>query len=349
MSVPFSPAIFSEKRKRQMYLVALLLGLPAVLLAWQRYGDENPFIGWSYPLLAGLLVFWIVLLLIRRIPIRWTEYFVQTTLSLFYLGKYVVLLNSPASAAIQNEIHAVFWVMAILFILGYILANQTVALLLALAYSIVTLGLALWFLYPERYDLFVEVFRLQVRVAVIALLTFILAGIKDDLNKAERHATTLQLAANTDTLTGLPNRRMLNALVEDWLKYRPLFCALLVDIDYFKEVNDAHGHDRGDAVLRSLAEMLKLQTREVDVVGRWGGEEFLLLLAVQSAEDGFEMAERLRRNVESLQPTGLPITISLGGTINRVSRDDLDALVKRADQALYQAKAAGRNCIRWQE
>lgn len=350
MPVLFSSLNFlSEKRKRLLYLIALLLGLPAVLLSWHRYGDANPFIGWSYPVLAGLVVLWIALVLIRHIPIRWTEYFVQTTLSLFYLGKYVILLNTPESLIMRNELQAVFWVMAILFILGYILADHRLAFLLALAYSIVTLGLALWFLYPERYDLLVEVFRLQVRVAVIALLTFILAGIKDDLSKAERQTTMLQLAANTDALTGLPNRRMLNALVEDWLKYRPLFCALLVDVDYFKEVNDVHGHDRGDAVLRSLAEMLKLQIREVDVVGRWGGEEFLLLLAVQNADDGFDMAERLRRNVESLQPTGLPITISLGGTMSRASRDNLETLLKRADQALYQAKTSGRNCVCWQE
>ncbi len=102
-------------------------------------------------------------------------------------------------------------------------------------------------------------------------------------------------------------------------------------------------------MLRSLAETLKLQIRETDVVGRWGGEEFMLLLAAQNAADGLEMAERLRRNVESLQPAGLPVTISLGGTMSRVNRDSLASLIKRADQALYQAKAAGRNCVCWQE
>lgn len=108
--MPFSLsslAYLSDKRKRLLYLFALLSGLPAVLLTWRRYGGELPFMAWSYPTLAGLIVLWIALVLIRRIPIRWTEYFVQTTLSLFCLGKYVSLLNGPESTLLQNELNAV--------------------------------------------------------------------------------------------------------------------------------------------------------------------------------------------------------------------------------------------------
>ncbi len=351
MPVPFSSLNFlSEKRKRLLYLFALLLGLPAVLLTWKRYAPEFPFMSWSYPVLAGLLVVWAAMVLIRRIPIRWTEYFVQTTLSLFYFAKYLTLLRvqNVDPVFLSNELQAVFWVMAILFVLGCILANHTLALLMALAYSAVTLALALWLLYPERYDLFLEVFRLQNRVAIIALLTFILAGVKDDLRRAERQATLFQMAANTDSLTGLPNRRMLNELLENQLQQSEIFCVLLVDIDHFKTVNDIHGHDRGDEVLRRIAEALRLHARETDIVGRWGGEEFLVLLSLQNASDCVEVAERLRSQVEALRPAGLPISISLGGTMRRAG-DTLASLVKRADQALYAAKASGRNRLCWQE
>ncbi|MCX7607686.1 MAG: GGDEF domain-containing protein [Anaerolineales bacterium] len=340
----------SEKRKRLLYLAALLLGLPAVLLTWRRYGQEFPFMNWSYPVLASLIILWAAMVLVRRIPIRWTEYFVQTTLSLFYLGKYVFLLivQDVDRTFLLNELHAVFWAIAFLFVLGYILADHTLALLMALGYSALTLALALWLLYPERYDVFLEVFRLQNRVAMIALLTFILAGIKDDLRRAERQATLLQIAANTDSLTGLPNRRMLSELLEDQLRRRALFCVLLADIDHFKTINDSYGHDRGDEVLRRVAEALRVHARETDIVGRWGGEEFLILLSLQDARDGAETAERLRAQVETLRPAGLPVSISLGGTSSRAG-DTLASLVKRADQALYEAKTTGRNRVCWQE
>lgn len=337
----------SDKRKRALYLAALLVGLPSVLLTWRHYGHEVPFIGWTYPALAGLIVVWIVLVLIRSIPIRWTEYFVQTSLALFSLAKYLALINAPENSLLLNELHATFWTIAILFVLGYILANHTIALFMALGYSLATFGLALWFLYPERYTLFLEVFRLQVRVAVIALLTFILAAVKDDLRKTERQAAILQVAANTDALTGLPNRRMMNELLENHLR-GGLFCLLLVDIDYFKEVNDAYGHERGDEVLRSVAEALRLHSRATDIVGRWGGEEFLVLLDLQEAEAGIELAERLRQNIEALQPTGLRVTISLGGTVSRPG-DSIASLTRRADLALYAAKSSGRNCVCWQD
>lgn len=351
MPILFSSLNFlPEKRKRLLYLFALLLGLPAVLLTWKRYAIELPFMSWSYPVLGGLLVLWTAMVLIRRIPIRWTEYFVQTTLSLFYFAKYLTLLRAQNvdSVFLLNELQAVFWVIAILFVLGYILANHTLALLMALAYSGVTLALAFWLLYPERYDLFLEVFRLQNRVAIIALLTFILAGVKDDLRRAERHATLFQVAANTDSLTGLPNRRMLNELLENQLRQSEVFCILLVDIDYFKAVNDSYGHDRGDEVLRRVAAALQLHARETDIVGRWGGEEFLVLLPFADARACAEIAERLRSQVEALRPTGLPVSISLGGTMRR-TRDTLPSLIKRADQALYLAKTSGRNCFCWQE
>lgn len=348
--MPFSLSsliTLSDKRKRGLYLAALLVGLPSVLLTWRRYGNELPFIGWSYPLLASLIVIWMALVLIRRIPIRWTESFVQTSLAVFYLTKYFVLLNAPENSLLLNELHAIFWTIAILFILGYILTNHTAALLMALGYSLATFGLAFWFLYPERYTLFLEVFRLQVRVTVIALLTFILAAVKDDLRKTERQAAMLQIAANTDALTGLPNRRMLNDLLENRLRGGSVFCVLLVDVDYFKDVNDTYGHERGDQVLRSVAEALRHHSRTDDIVGRWGGEEFLILLALQDADSGAETAERLRRHVEALQPTGLRVTISLGGTVSRLS-DTLASVIRRADLALYAAKSSGRNCVRWE-
>jgi diguanylate cyclase (GGDEF)-like protein len=158
--------------------------------------------------------------------------------------------------------------------------------------------------------------------------------------------------ANTDALTGVPNRRQLMARLEEELARamrtgQPLACALL-DVDHFKRVNDTHGHQKGDAVLKALAHIVRETVRGYDVVGRFGGDEFLLELPRTDSEHAAELAERVRLAVQDrlAAEAGLPnvVTISLGVATLRQG-DDLEVLVKRADDALYRAKEKGRNRV----
>ncbi len=126
------------------------------------------------------------------------------------------------------------------------------------------------------------------------------------------------------------------------------FCVLMMDIDFFKRVNDDYGHAEGDEVLRRLAATSQTQLRETDLFGRWGGEEFIVLMPQTKLADAVEAAQRVRRAIDAMVfdvgDTTFQITISIGAA-QLQPLESADALVVRADEALYAAKHAGRDCV----
>lgn len=159
----------------------------------------------------------------------------------------------------------------------------------------------------------------------------------------------LEVLATTDPLTRLYNRRkfeeLLNHELDRCKRYAGDFALIMLDADHFKQINDRYGHDIGDAVLRFLSDLIKSQLRKSDVVARWGGEEFIALVAEADTDTSLTVADKLRKAVEEGQfPQQLRVTISLGVALAR--RNDTSAsIVKRADQAQYRAKQAGRNRV----
>lgn len=160
--------------------------------------------------------------------------------------------------------------------------------------------------------------------------------------------------ARTDALTGLANRRhfdeQLRRVVAETDRFGGTCSLILADLDHFKDVNDHHGHDAGDAVLRHVAQVLGDAVRTVDLVARYGGEEIVVLLPQTSQEGAVELAERLRAGLEA-RPTShngqaLPITASFGIATYPVPVPYGDWLVLAADKALYEAKADGRNRVK---
>ncbi|HYQ37774.1 MAG TPA: GGDEF domain-containing protein, partial [Pseudomonas sp.] len=152
--------------------------------------------------------------------------------------------------------------------------------------------------------------------------------------------------AQTDPLTGLCNRRGLELTLDLWkLENRP-FAVLALDIDHFKQVNDRFGHAAGDQVLQRLARLMRICSRDNDLLCRVGGEEFLMLLADASPASAERVAERLRRQVEmaTIEPVG-HITVSLGVAHWPTHAGDMLSALRVADDMLYAAKQAGRNCV----
>ncbi len=164
----------------------------------------------------------------------------------------------------------------------------------------------------------------------------------------------LEELALTDPLTGLPNRRA----IEEWAtrqlsgaaRYGFSFLVVLADLDHFKAVNDTHGHDAGDTVLKKFAEILKTNSRQSDICGRIGGEEFLFVLTHTTQENAVMVVERMRAELEAAEfdfdGSSLTVTASFGlAGFEGTQAPDFNRLVSQADAALYAAKRTGRNRI----
>ncbi|MGH4121869.1 MAG: GGDEF domain-containing protein [Clostridium sp.] len=162
----------------------------------------------------------------------------------------------------------------------------------------------------------------------------------------------LEWDSKTDSLTGLYNRRYIMEKLElEFIKYKKTkknFSLIIADIDFFKKINDNHGHDCGDCVLRMISQNLHNIVREHDSVCRWGGEEFLILLPETKIEGANMLADRIRKIIGS-QPmeydgTKVSITMTFGVTVSE-SHETINDMIKKADRALYEGKNSGRNCV----
>jgi len=171
----------------------------------------------------------------------------------------------------------------------------------------------------------------------------------DALYRVRSERDLLRRDAECDPLTGLLNRRALERNALDRVERRERFGVLFVDGDRFKSINDGYGHLVGDRVLIAVADMLRAGLRPGDAVGRYGGEEFVALVAGAGPESARLVAERLRRSIEAMEPPRpgpQRITVSIGTAVfDTRGDDDLQAVFRRADLALYAAKRAGRNRV----
>jgi diguanylate cyclase (GGDEF)-like protein len=208
-----------------------------------------------------------------------------------------------------------------------------------------------------------EMLRITLAIVLAGLLLagWISASIAGDvlrrLEAARRELAgqkeAAEALARTDALTGLANRRAFDEAaqreIRRALRYGTPLALVITDIDHFKAINDAHGHACGDQVLVDFARTLLVSVRDVDLVGRWGGEEFVILMPGTDLDEAVAAAERMRLAVAGV-PTRFEgrtcgYTASFGVTALRMDETNLDALLGRADAALYRAKDAGRNRV----
>ena len=182
-----------------------------------------------------------------------------------------------------------------------------------------------------------------------------LVGLGTDITERRALEEEIVRQARTDSLTGLANRRHFMMLAEAEmaraLRYGKALSILMLDLDHFKAVNDRHGHHIGDALLCQVADTFRQTLREVDIVGRMGGEEFAMLLPESDLKQAVEAAERLRQAIgRSLIPIAgsdpVCVTASIGVATLTDPRHTIDQLLSMADVGLYAAKHGGRNCVR---
>jgi len=181
-----------------------------------------------------------------------------------------------------------------------------------------------------------------------------LLGVTRDITGRKQIERKLEQLAQTDFLTGLANRRHFMSLAEQELsrttRYGGPLSVLMMDLDHFKNVNDTYGHKTGDMVLQRMATLCRKALRDIDAIGRMGGEEFAVVLAQTDRERALEVAERLRKAIFDAEvplEQGVPLhfTVSIGLATLTNADTNFDTLLSQADQALYDAKQTGRNRV----
>ncbi|NOR57881.1 MAG: diguanylate cyclase, partial [Sulfurimonas sp.] len=168
--------------------------------------------------------------------------------------------------------------------------------------------------------------------------------------KIDDYTKELEAMATTDQLTGLCNRLELDNIYSKELakaaRYDKVFSIIMIDLDYFKSVNDTYGHQVGDSVLKELSHILQSSIREVDTVGRWGGEEFLIICPQTNLDGALKLAEHIRVAIEYYDFDVAGRKTSSFGVGTYHENDTQDSMIERADNALYCAKEEGRNAVR---
>jgi len=169
---------------------------------------------------------------------------------------------------------------------------------------------------------------------------------KETERKLEEVNAKLTELSMTDQLTGLPNRRQLDQKINEEITRSKRtgkgLAVLMLDLDHFKQVNDQYGHQKGDEILQQFAEILRQEVRDMDLPTRFGGEEFCVLLPEIEADEGRNVAERIRAAAELLSDPAPTVSVGVGYWEADMSSG---GVLRRADRALYAAKEAGRNCV----
>lgn len=283
----------------------------------------------------------------RWLPLRWVDLGCLVFAALVCAVCMALRLYSPVHGAAVDLQPLYLWI-PVIYVFAFTLRDHRWGLRVSLAILALFVGLSVPYLlgHLQEANANFTVQMLMVSAVLIGALYFF-AGYQQRFLHAQLTAEELARLANTDVLTQVANRRRMGEALATELvrfgRYGHVFSIILIDIDHFKAVNDRFGHAMGDQALVALAARAVAVLRDVDTLGRWGGEEFIVILPETGFEESLGKAAALCQQVAATPiVTGLPLTVSCGVASVRVG-DTADALLQRADEALYAAKRLGRN------
>ena len=343
MAFPFTtPDLFSLEGRRA--LLTLTLGLMALglvlrlgLLAFSEPAALLQPTNWLPLVVAATLL----LIARRRWPLRiivTLSVLVFSLVALQDLREALLLGNLPRGLSL--------WTPAVI-IEVFLLLGSSAGLAVTGAFGALLLGVLLWHL-PLALVIQQAWINLVLATLLLTWLGYGLSRFLERTYQRQESSSAALVEARQDALTRVLGR----AAIEDELSLAleraeahggPL-SLVVCDLDHFKAVNDRHGHAVGDEVLRGVARLLRRSVGQGNSVGRWGGEEFLLVVPI-SKPDALGLAEQLRRDIQASQVAGLRVTVSLGVAAYR-SGESATSVFARADRRLYAAKRAGRNTVR---
>jgi diguanylate cyclase (GGDEF)-like protein len=334
--------------KRTVYFWGLSFGVLGVAFVW-TLNPSDPYVRTVNPVLIVAFVYWCVQL--RRLaPLEAVEVQVAVGLTIVFSGKLVYYMFTPDLGSGWLEVEDAFWNLAFQMVIFYMVFDSRRGLWLAMGVTAFSTAAGLVRFVPEGLagqpnELFQNFVRAEIRLLCMGLLLYVMARVKDHLIFVSCQMEHTQILARTDALTGLANRMAMTETLEAQLLQPEGLCVVMLDIDQFKGINDRHGHDVGDAVLQAVAHRLRSALRRGDTLGRWGGEEFLLLMRAERLADALHAVERLREAMAA-EPFDHAGTVTASFGIAQASPGDTAGRVlQRADAALYDAKHLGRNRV----
>jgi diguanylate cyclase (GGDEF)-like protein len=347
--------------KRRLYLLVWPFGVAAVLLALgvkSGNGSLTRIEFLVYPLVVLYLIAMPVMVLWWKgdSALRMIErsMFAMCTVILFLLF-CDALFWRPAAERTDALGGLLYW-FPVAYVVAYVGFDKR-APLASGGFFLLTLLAALVFLpqafAAKRHGEIYALAHFFLANAIYIVLLYAVTVLRVHYSSAQSRAETMSRLALTDTVTNLPNRRHLELLLaretERARRFTRPFSVILLDLDGFKQVNDSHGHEAGDEVLRQVGLALKEHLRPSDEVGRWGGDEFLVLAPELNIEKARQMAERLRAMVGQEPMEGMENVTASFGVASYATQDSVEVLLRRADEALYRAKSGGRNRVEGSE
>lgn len=344
-----------EAVKRRVYLVALLVGVPGILLTWLVRGSENPFVGLAHPALGLFCLACAWGLWTRRFSTGVIERLTFGVVAVYALTKliYELYANDVLDEARYELTAGVYSTLSALYIIAYLVFDSRNGLRAALALYAASLAITAVRVLLDPINANPELVLWLVRThvfmgAAIALL-HALSYSKEQLARQQGITEAMRRLAHTDPLTGLPNRRnlyeRLNEEIAHAARHDEPLSIILLDLDHFKRINDLHGHDAGDRTLQEFTRIVEPLTRPKDRFGRWGGEEFLVITPNVTLDQARNLADGIKATVADHDFHNVGDVTASFGLAAREPGDDPETLLKRADAALYRAKAAGRNRV----
>lgn len=352
---PFSPVSPTAEapalaRRRRVYMFAVAAGTLLVFLGSLVASPHDLYLRSFGPVLVllGLADLW---WLWSPRPLHVAEYGGYAVLAAATMAQIALLSLLPVPPGLYPN-SSPYWTLVCTCIIGFLALPPRWAWGANLALLSVCLLVPWLTLSAYAFDHPLLFLRLQGSVLIVNVLLGSMVTLRTQIVETGRSEQTMRVLAFTDPLTGLPNRRAVSPAVEALLAdhQRGVPGTLhLIDIDHFKHINDEHGHDVGDLVLMDVARLLSacvtLPGDALPTVGRWGGEEFIVIMPgtdrTLSQRRATALLQEFRR---SSWPHGLKVTVSIGSST--VATDDtFGTLLFRADQALYRAKAAGRDRV----
>jgi diguanylate cyclase (GGDEF)-like protein len=349
-------AVRGVDRRARVYLLGMAFGIPHIAIRWFTDGGADPFVRYAYlPLAAYLLtVSW---LLIRRPgSVRAVERCTFALVTALWLGRMaVVLLTGDPQAGWEQLTPWTFMTLPLMAVLGYIFFDTRTAahwgsLIPATSTALGVAALLPVALRTGNWTYLVQLSRYETYLIVTMVFVHAFALGKDRAAAAQLETERLRTMAHHDPLTGLPNRRRLHEVLARQMaaadRQGQALAIVCFDLDHFKDVNDTHGHAAGDLVLREMAAAVSQAVRPTDIVGRWGGEEFLVVAPDADQADATALAERLRAAIAAHDfPHDIRMTASFGVSEYEPGTG-VEVLLGRADELLYAAKASGRDTVR---